>query len=103
MRDGLLKKGDIQLPKSKRPAEVARSADSKYCRYHEMVSHPLEKCITFKAHIMRLIEDGAIILDLDDVVKTNHIFCQTKGVSLIQFGSLEPFVTHEHGLPSPTM
>ena len=48
-------------------------------------------------------QDGTIILDLDDVVETNHISCQTKGLSPIQFGSLEPFVLHEHGLPNPVM
>jgi len=41
-----------------------------------------------------------MILDLDDVVKTNHISCRTKGLSLIQFESLEAFVLHEHRLPN---
>ena len=52
---------------------------------------------------MWLIEDGTIILDLDDVVyiETNHISCQTSGLSLIQFGSLKPFILHEHRLPNP--
>jgi len=50
---------------------------------------------------MRLVKDGTIILDLEDVVETNHISCQTKGLSLIQFRSLEPFVLYEHGLPNP--
>jgi len=54
-------------------------------RYHRMVSHPLEKCSRLKERIMLLIEDGTTILDLNDVVKTNHISCQTKGLSLIQF------------------
>ena len=68
-----------------------------------MVSHPFEKCITLKEHIVRLIEDGIIILDLNDAVETSHISCETKRVSLIQFKSLEPIVLYEHGLPSPTM
>jgi len=46
---------------------------------------------------MRLMKDGTIILDLDDVFDTNHVFCQTKGLSLIQFGSLEIVVLQEHG------
>ena len=52
---------------------------------------------------MRLIEDGIITLDLDDVVKTNHISCQIKELSLIQFRSLEPAVLYDHRLPSPAM
>ena len=103
MFDDLLENGVIQLPEPKRPEDVGRTVDSNYCRYHRMVSHPLEKCVTLKECIMRLIDDGTIILDLDDVVETNHISCQTKGVFLIQFGSLEPFVLHEQRLSNPFM
>jgi len=85
MLNDLLKKRIIQLPEPKRLEEVGRTTDPKYCRYHRMVSHPLEKCSRLKERIMRLIEDGTIILDLNDVVKTNHISCQTKGLSLIEF------------------
>ena len=56
-----------------------------------------------KERIMQLIEDGTIILDLDDVIERNHISCQTKGFSLMQFGRLKPAVLYEHGLPSPGM
>jgi len=66
-----------------------------------MVIHPLGKRFTLKEHIMRLTEDRMIILDLDDVVKTNHILYQTRGLSLIQFGSLESFVLHEYRLLNP--
>jgi len=51
---------------------------------------------------MLLIEGGTIILDLEAVVETNNISCQTKGLSLIQFESLELVVLYEHGLLSPT-
>jgi len=68
-----------------------------------MVSHPLEKCVTLKEHIMRLIKDGTKILDLDNIVETNHISYQTKRLSLIQFGSSKPAILYEHGLSSPTM
>jgi len=98
----LLEKGAIQLLELKRTEDVGMTIDPKYCRFHRMVSHPLEKCITLKEHIMRLIEDGTIILDLDNVTETNRISCQTKGLSLIQFGSLEPAVLYEPGLPSLT-
>jgi len=79
MLNDFLQKGVIQLLESKRPEDVVMTVDPKYCRYPRMVSHPLEKCITLKEHIMRLIEDGTIILDLDDVVETNRISYQTKG------------------------
>ena len=101
MLDNLLEKGVIQLPDPKRPEDVGRTVDPKYCRYHRMASHLLEKGVTLKESTMRLIEDGTITLDLDDVVETNHIPCQTKGVFLIKFGSLEPFVLHEQRLSNP--
>jgi len=75
MSDDLLEKEVIQLLDSKRPEEVGRTADPKYFCYHRMVSHPLEKCVMLKEHMMRLIEDGTIILDFNDMVETNHISC----------------------------
>ena len=76
MLDDLLEEGVIQLLDPKRLEEVGRIGDPKYCQYHRMVSHPLEKCVMLKEHIMRLTKDGSIILDVDDVVESNHIFCQ---------------------------
>jgi len=102
MMEDLLKKGVIQLLETKKPEQVGRTAYPKYCHYHRMVSHPLEKCITLEQRIMWLIEDGMIILDLDDLVETNYISYQTKGLSFIQFGSLEPFVLHECRLSNLT-
>jgi len=52
MLDDLLEKGIIELPQSKRPEEARRTNDPKYYRYHRVVSHPLEKYITLKEHIM---------------------------------------------------
>jgi len=103
MLDDLLKKGVIRLPESKRPKDVGRATDSKYCRHHRMVSHPLEKCVMLKERIVRLIEDETIILDLHDAAETNYISWQIKGVFLIQFGSLEPSVLHEQILSNPCM
>jgi len=48
MLDDLLEKGVIELPEPKRPEEVGRTADPKYCRYHRIVNHPLKKCVTLK-------------------------------------------------------
>ena len=66
MLDDLLDKGVIELPESKHPEEVGRTADPKYCRYYRIVSHPLEKCVTLKERIMQLAKEGKIILDLDE-------------------------------------
>jgi len=55
MVDDLLEQGVIQLPEPKRPEDVKRAADLKYCHYHRMVTHPLEKCVKLRERIMRLI------------------------------------------------
>ena len=52
MLDDLLEKGVIQLQEKKRLEEVGRTTDPKYCRYHRVVSHPLEKYIRIKECIM---------------------------------------------------
>ncbi|XP_074315668.1 uncharacterized protein LOC141651875 [Silene latifolia] len=104
MLDDLLEKKVIQLPESKRPDQANKTSDPNYCRYHRLVSHPLEKCITLKEKIMQLFRDGKIILDLDETVATNQttvILEQQEereeptmhhgwDVCMLQFGSLEP-------------
>ena len=100
MLDDLLEKGTIELPPSKCPEESEGTNDPKYCRYHRVVSHPLEKCITLKERIMQLVKDGTIILDLEEAAEINHttIWCEHCHLALplieelvtIQFGSLEP-------------
>ena len=52
MLDDLLEKGVIELPKPKGPEEAGRTADPKYCGYHRIVSHPLEKFVTLRECIM---------------------------------------------------
>ena len=100
MLDDFLLKGIIQLPPSKRPEEAGKVNDPKYCRYHRVISHPLEKCITLKVLIMQLAQDGTIIRDLDEAAETNHttILCEHCDLApamkeewvTIQFGNFEP-------------
>jgi len=73
MLDDLLEKGIIELPSSIRPEEAGRVNDPKYCRYHRVISHPLEKCIALNKRIMQLAQDGTIILELDEAAETNHM------------------------------
>jgi len=69
MVDDLLENGIIELLALKRLEEVERTTNPKYCRYHRVISHPLEKCIMLKERITRLGRDGRIILDLDDSIE----------------------------------
>jgi len=119
MLDDLLENGTVELPAPKRPKEARRTTDPKYCHYHRVISHPLEKCITLKEHIMQLARDGRIILGLEDSAGLNHISVEEdhppplwqqipvrsyeqgktdatssmeEATFAIQFGSLEPII-----------
>ena len=76
MLDDLLEKGVIELPESKCLEEVGRTVDPKYCGYHRIVSHPLEKCVTLKERIMLLAKEGRTILDLDETTEVDHVTVQ---------------------------
>ncbi|KAL9233018.1 hypothetical protein vseg_008061 [Gypsophila vaccaria] len=71
-KEYLLENKILRLPESKRPNQAHRVNDPNYFRYHRLVSHPVEKCITLKEKIKQLAKDGKIILDLDEVVSANH-------------------------------
>ena len=73
MLDDLLENKIIELPEPKRPEEVRRINNPKYCRYPRVISHPLEKCITLKERIMQLAKDWRIILDLNKIAEVNCI------------------------------
>ena len=66
MLDKLLEEGLIELSESKRPEEIGRTDDPKYCRYHRIVSHLIEKCRTFKERVMQLAKEGKITLGGED-------------------------------------
>ena len=107
MLEELLKKEVIKLPECKRPEEMGRTNNPKYCKYHRVVSHIVEKCFVLKDLILRLTKKGKNLLDLDEVVGSNHAtfsfespsptktqspLMSTPGASFkrIQFGTLEP-------------
>ena len=72
MLENLLEKNVIKLPECKRPEEMGRTNDPKYCIYHQVVSHSVEKCFVLKDLILRLAKAGKILLDLDEIAEANH-------------------------------
>ncbi|KAM2667743.1 hypothetical protein EV2_019395 [Malus domestica] len=70
MLDDLLKKKVIELPECKRPEEMNRVNDPRYCKYHRIVIHPVGKCFVLKELIMKLAQKGQIELDLDNTAAT---------------------------------
>jgi len=61
----LLEKGLIELPESKRPKEVGKTDDPKYCEYHRIIGHPIEKCNAFRGQVLQLEKEGKITFDGD--------------------------------------
>ena len=59
----LMKEKAIQLPEPKRPSEVDKIDDPKYCHYHRIISHPLSECYILKNIIQKMINDGEIEVD----------------------------------------
>ncbi|KAM2589171.1 hypothetical protein TB1_046128 [Malus domestica] len=82
MLDDLLEKKVIELPECKRPEEMNRTNDPKYCKYHRIVGHHVGKCFILKELIMKLAQQGRIELDLEDTAATH--------TTTIVFGSFDP-------------
>ena len=97
MLEQLMEKQLIQLLECKCPVKMGRVNDPNYCKYHLVISHPIEKYCVLKELILKLALGKKIELDHDDVAQTNHIVVTIHldgrlppARSLIQFGSLEP-------------
>ncbi|KAA0064216.1 retrotransposon gag protein [Cucumis melo var. makuwa] len=100
----LLENQLIQLPECKRPEQAGKVDDPNYCKYHRVISHPVEKCFVLKELILKLAREKKIELDIDEVAQTNHVAIEmTSNVppltqlddqrkSLIQFGTSAPIL-----------
>ena len=72
MLKDLLEKNVIKLLECNRPEEMGCTNDLKHCIYHQVVSHPVEKCFVLKDLILRVAKKGKIHLDLDETIEVNH-------------------------------
>jgi hypothetical protein len=93
MLDDLLKSNIIELPEVKRPDEANQVDNPNYCKYHRLISHPIEKSFVLKFKIMRLHENGDIVFD-DEVAASNVTTMVNLGprqsLPTISFGSFKP-------------
>ncbi|KAM1216632.1 hypothetical protein ACFX2J_012891 [Malus domestica] len=81
MLEDLLDKKVISLPECRRPEEMNRTDNPRYCKFHRFISHPTEKCFVLKYLILKLAQQGKIELDLEDTVAVH--------TTTIVFGSLD--------------
>ena len=95
--DELLKSKLIQLSESKRPKKANRVNDPNYCKYHRLISHPIEKCFVLKDKIMELYKEGKV--EFNDEVASSNLASITTAipqpnalVKTIKFGSFKSIV-----------
>ncbi|KAH7842709.1 hypothetical protein Vadar_008294 [Vaccinium darrowii] len=79
MLEDLLEKNVIQLPECKRPAEMGKVHDPRYCHYHRIVSHSTEKCFVLKELIANLARKKKIVLDVDEIAESNQTVITVEG------------------------
>ncbi|KAG5586543.1 hypothetical protein H5410_046977 [Solanum commersonii] len=70
--DEFLAKKVIDLLESKRPEEINKVGDPKYCKFHRTLGHPTSKCFILKEKIMMLVSEGKIIINMDETAEANH-------------------------------
>lgn len=91
MSNHLLQLQLIELSEMKRLEEASQTNDPKYCKYHRLISHRIERCFMLKDKIMELAYQGKITFD-DEVVTSNLAMITSKTYCTfptIQFGSFE--------------
>ncbi|KAA0065984.1 ty3-gypsy retrotransposon protein [Cucumis melo var. makuwa] len=69
MLEQLIEKQLIQLLGCKRPGQAGKVDDPNYCKYHRVISHPVEKCFVLKELILKLARENKIQLDIDEPIK----------------------------------
>ncbi|KAA0032490.1 retrotransposon gag protein [Cucumis melo var. makuwa] len=73
MLEQLLENQLIQLLECKCPEQAEKVDDHNYCKYHRVISHPVEKCFMLKRLILKLAREKKIELDINEVAQTNHV------------------------------
>ncbi|KAL0340119.1 UNVERIFIED_CONTAM: hypothetical protein Sradi_4528700 [Sesamum radiatum] len=87
-----------KLLESKCPDEAGRVNDPEYCKYHQVVSHPIERCFVVKEKIIALAKEGKIIFDIKEAAGTNVANISATNNRYVlegnqEFGSFEPIQT----------
>ena len=73
MLEQLLNNQLIPLRECKRLKQVEKVDDPNYYKYHQAISHPVEKCFVLKELILKLAREKKIKLDINEVAQTNSV------------------------------
>ena len=85
MLEQLLKLQLIELPECKQPEEMGKVDNLNYCKYHCIISHPIQKCFVLKELIIKLAKERKIDLDFNDVAqsKIGRASCRERVFALV--------------------
>ncbi|KAA0040573.1 retrotransposon gag protein [Cucumis melo var. makuwa] len=74
-KDKLIELSAVEMctQECKRPEQAGKVDDPNYCKYHQVISHPVEKCFVLKELILKLARENKIELDIEEVAQTNHV------------------------------
>ncbi|WP_440998354.1 hypothetical protein, partial [Cysteiniphilum litorale] len=106
--EALLANGKLTLPEPKRPGDVGKTNDPRYCPYHQMISHPLNQCFVVREKINEMWKNGVITFDKNyGSASVNMISCgQTqkspKEKITTSFKVIKMAQTSEELVPYPT-
>ncbi|KAL2532074.1 Uncharacterized protein Adt_05425 [Abeliophyllum distichum] len=87
--DQLIEQKIIELPEPKKPEEAGQVDHPKYCRFHQIISHPEERCFVLKDLIVRLDKENKIKLETGEN--------PTASCSMVSFGSFDPISISNEG------
>ncbi|KAL2472530.1 Uncharacterized protein Adt_40666 [Abeliophyllum distichum] len=87
--DQLFEQKVIELPPPKRPEEAGQVVHPKYCRFHQIISHLVERCFVLKDLIVRLDKENKIKLETDEHPNASY--------SMVSFGSFDPISISNKG------
>src|SRR3954471_11808260 len=80
----LSKGGQLKLPEPRKPKEVGKADDPRYCLYHRGLGHPTKNCWSSKDKLKALVDAGAPRLETEQKTATANM------ISCLQFGQSSP-------------
>ncbi|KAL2542684.1 Uncharacterized protein Adt_03662 [Abeliophyllum distichum] len=87
--DQLVEQKIIELPEPKRPEEAGQVDHPKYCRFHQIISHPVQRCFVLKDLIVRLDKENKIKLKIGENLIVSCL--------MVLFGSFYPIPISNKG------
>ena len=83
----LHKSNKLKLHEARRPEDVGKVDDPKYCLYHRMIGHPTQSCYIFKDMLQALIDADVLKLRPDQqVVTANAVSLQFRDMPPVPAG-----------------